>query len=104
MKRPRHPPAPQRRFPPARLQKVKLRKELNLILHAQPRIEIEQVMAATNQNMLAIVDHLGFFPHRPGSSPSTDKSPAFQNLDFVSRTGKRGCSRKAGKAPAKDHN
>ena len=60
MERRRQPAAAQDRGAAARLQEVELAMEADAVADAQPRIKIEQVDAAPQQDVLAVVDGLGF--------------------------------------------
>ena len=57
MQRRRQQSAPEDRNPPARLHKRNLGKKMDLVLYSQPAIEVEQVHAAPQQNVLAVIDH-----------------------------------------------
>jgi hypothetical protein len=59
MQRCRQRAAAQRGDSAARLDEIKLAIEANAVLNAQSRVEIQQVDAAAQQHVLAVVDQLG---------------------------------------------
>ena len=61
MERRRQSAAPQHRKLAARLNKVKLAKELDPVADTKALVEIEQVCAAAQENVLAVIDGLGWF-------------------------------------------
>ena len=63
------------------------RIEADLVLDAQPPVKIEQIDAAAQQHVLAVVDHLGVFAaDRPGSGAAAEEAAGFVKIDFKSGT------------------
>lgn len=92
VQRRRQPSAAQHRRAPARLQKVELTMEADAVSDAQPRIEIEQVDATPQQDVLAVVDsrRVAFARrHRIGSGTPAEKRPRFEQLDREPRAAER---------------
>ena len=77
MKRRRQPAAPQHGNSPARLDEVKLAIETDAVAHSQPLVEIQQVDAAAQQNVLAASPggRCARAKRAMKSSPDTSTSP-----------------------------
>ena len=93
-----------RRNPPARLDEVKLAIKPDPVPHAQPPVKIQQVDAAAQQNVLAVVDHFTFAARRAavGSSASAQKAAGFEQFHFKSGAAQRRRRRESGQTAA-DH-
>jgi hypothetical protein len=88
----RQPAAAQNRGTPARFQEIELAIEADTVAHAKPRIKVEQVYATAEQDVLAIVDGLGFAfarRHRIGRGAASKKRPRFKQIDFESGAAQR---------------
>ncbi len=72
----------------ARFDERELTRERNILLDAQAAIKIEQVDAAAQQDMLAVVDELGLFAVADfiGSGTPAQEGPRFQQLNRVPRS------------------
>jgi len=70
----------------ARFDEVELAMEADFILDAEPPVEIQQVDATVQQNVLAVVDHLRVVTaHGPGRRPAAEEIARFVDIDFESR-------------------
>ena len=95
MKRSRQEAAAHRRDPAAGFNPIELAIKMNAIFDAQPLVEIDQVRAAAQQHVLAVVDCRAVFIgsiQRIRSSPATEKRPRLKNRDGTAgrRNGQRG--------------
>src|SRR3954469_9544977 len=73
--------------PAPRFYKVELAGKSDVLRHSQPPVEIQQVDAAAQQNMLAVVDEFGFLavPDFVGSRPAAQKRTRLKHLHRVPR-------------------
>jgi hypothetical protein len=73
--------------------------EPDFVPDAEPPVEIEQIDAAAQQDVLAVVDHLRVVaPNRPGSGAAAEKISRFVNNDIESRATERSGRGEARKA------
>ena len=73
---------PRRGDASAGLKKIVLAVKANVLIDAQPPVKIEQVHAAAQQHVLAIVDHIGFiYRDRKRHSPAAQESARFVQID-----------------------
>lgn len=84
----------------SRLDERKFAVEGDLALDAQPPVKIEQIDAASQQDVLAIVDRL--FAKLVGSCASAQKRPRLEDLHRVPRSAQRRRRRQTGQ-PAAEH-
>jgi hypothetical protein len=81
--------------------------EFDLVLYAEPRVKIQQVNAASEQNVLTIVDYFAFtIASRNGirSRTSPEKRARFEKIDVVADTCQgRGRSHTGKTAASDDH-
>ncbi len=75
MERRRQAAAPQHGKLAARLDEVELAKELDAVADAEALVEIEQVYAAAQENVLAIIDDLGWLVASGGSAVRCRAAP-----------------------------
>ena len=77
----------------AGLEEIELAIELDAVAHAQPLVEIQQVDAAAQQDVLAVVDGLGFLAGRGGKrirrgAPAQER-PRFEQVHFEAGAAQR---------------
>src|SRR5262244_312489 len=90
----------------ARLDKVELAVEANPLPHPEPLVKIQQVDAAAQQHVLAIVDRLAAVRvtagNRVGGGAAAQEWTRLKQVDLPARAAKRGRGRKSGESPARD--
>ncbi len=99
------PAGAQCRDPAPGLDEVKLLVEFDPVGHAQPAVKVHQVDAASQQHMLAIVDHFrlaGLAGKRVGSSASAQKPAGLEQIHLESGLPERRRGRQSGQTAA-DH-
>src|SRR5262249_28762947 len=76
--------APQNGYTSARFQEVKLAVKLDAVAHSQAIVEVEQVHAAAEQNVLTVVDGLGLDARRGADrvrrGAAAEKGPCFKQV------------------------
>ena len=103
MQRRRQRAAAQRGDASARLHEIELAVPADFVGHAQPLVEIEQIDAAAQQHVLAVVDHLGILiggRDRKGGGASAQKGPRLRQFDAKSRAAQGRRGGQAGQAAA----
>ena len=88
------------------LDKEKLFVKLDPVRHAQAAVEIHQIDTATQQHMLAVVDHFGsacgagsFARYRIRSGAAAKESSGLKDVYLKSGLAQRGGSGEAGQPP-----
>ena len=97
--------AAQRGNAAAGLDEVKLAIEADAVPHAQPPVEIQQVDAAAQQHVLAVVDQLGSVVgrrERKRSRAAAQKRARFEHLDAEPGAAQRRRRREPGQSAAYD--
>src|SRR3954464_1950701 len=84
----------------ARLQIVVGMMPLNLVLDAEPPVEIDQIGAAAEQHMLAVIDFLARGGDFVGGSASAEEGPGFEKVDFEAGFAESSSARHPGEAAA----
>ena len=72
----------------------------HLILDAKAMVKIEQIGAAAQQHVLAVVHHLARAGMLVGRSTAAEKCSALEERNFVPGIGQRTCGRESGESPA----
>ena len=74
----------------------------NLLLNAETAIEVNEIGAATEKNVLAVVDHLAGAGKLVRRRAATEVGAALEELDVITSVSQRARRRQSGKAPADD--
>ncbi len=74
---------------PARFDKKEFFVEADLVAYAETSIEVEQIDAAAQEHVLAVIHHLAFFADRPGCGAAAQESAGFVKIDFETGTAQR---------------
>src|SRR5579871_758734 len=96
------PAGPERRRLPSRQNEGDLVIPANLLLDAQPVVEIDQVGAAAEQHVLAVVDHLSCARQFVGGGTAAEERPAFEQLDEITGIGQSATGRQSCESAAND--
>jgi hypothetical protein len=87
--------------PAARFDEGEFAEEADFLLGAQSFVEIEEVHAAAQEYVLAVIDYFGVFTgDRPTGGAAAEEVAGFVDFDFEPGTAEGGCGGKAGEATA----
>jgi len=108
VKRGREAPAAERRNAAAGLDEVELPVEANVLADSEALIEVEEVDAAAEQHMLAVIDgfdlRAGRAGNRIGSGATAKEGARLEQVDLETSTTERGRGRQSGEPAAGDEN
>src|SRR5579883_2485896 len=108
MQRRRQTPTAQDRKAPAGFEKIELAIEADAVAHAESGVKIQQVGAAAQQDVLAVIDDFGFRSLLSrsgiGRGAAAWKRPGFEDIDLESRAAERSRGGESGESAAGNEN